>query len=63
MTLHKQYKILAHMIITKAKEMKKMHRYDYLHIVRPYCTILSYKPISEQQLLTGFKRARIEIIK
>jgi len=63
MTLHKQYKILCHMIIEKAKELKKMRLYDYRHIVKPYCTILSNKAITEQQLLTGFKRARIEIVK
>lgn len=63
MTLHKQYKILSHMIIEKAKELKKMRAYDYLHIVRPYCTILSYRPISEQQLKVGLKRAKIELVK
>lgn len=63
MTLHKKYKILSHMIIEKAKELKKMRKYDYLHIVKPYCTILSNKIISEKELLAGFKRAKIEIVK
>lgn len=63
MSLHKQYKTLAHMIIEKAKELKKMRKYDYLHIVKPYCTILSNKAITERELLFGFKRARIEIVK
>lgn len=62
-TLHKQYKILSHMIIEKAKALKKMRAYDYIHIVKPYCTILSNKIISEKQLLIGFKRAKIEIVK
>jgi hypothetical protein len=51
------------MIIEKAKELKKMRKYDYLHIVKPYCTILSNKIISEKELLAGFKRAKIEIVK
>jgi hypothetical protein len=51
------------MVIKKAKELKKMRAYDYKHIVKPYCTMLSYKPISEAELLIGFKRAKIEIVK
>ena len=63
MTLHKQYKNLAHLIIEKAKRMGKMKRYDYKHYVKPFATMLRMKTITEKQLLSGLRRANIMIVK
>ena len=63
MTLHKHYKTLAHLIIEKAKQMGKMKKYDYEHIVRPFATILRTERLTEKELLSGLHRARIEIVK
>lgn len=63
MSIHKRYKTLAHMIIEKAKQDKVMKKFDYEHIVKPFATILRTEPISEKELLAGFKRSRIAIVK
>ena len=61
-TLHKKYKELAYLIIQKAKKLKVMKKYDYEHIVKPYLTILRINPITEKEVLEGFRNSRIKII-
>lgn len=63
MTLHKHYKVLAHAIIEKAKQMGKMKKYDYETYVKPFATILRMPQIAERELLIGFRRAKITIVK
>lgn len=63
MTVYKRYKILAHMITEKAKKMGTMKRYDYVHTVRPFATMFRNDPLSEQQLLSGLRRANVAIVK
>ena len=63
MTLHKQHKILAHLITEKAKQNGKMRKFDYEHIVKPFATILREAPISERELLVGLNRAKVLIVK
>ena len=62
-TYAKHFKILAHMIIVKAKEQKQMKRFDYQHTVVPYYTLLKEKPVAEKYLLSGFRRQGIAIVK
>ena len=61
-TLHKKYKELAYLIIQKAKKLKIIKKYDYEHIVKPYLTILRINPITEKEVLEGFRNSRIKII-
>ena len=63
LTIHKQYKTLAHLITEKAKQSGKMKKFDYEHIVKPFATMLREIPISERELLVGLHRAKVEIIK
>ena len=63
MTLQKHHKTLAHLIIERAKKIGKMKRYDYEHVVRPFTMLLRNKPITEKQLLSGLRRAKIAIVK
>lgn len=62
-SLHKKYKSLAYLITQKAKKQGKMKKWDYENIIRPYATILRIKQLTEKQLLSGLRNAKIEIIK
>lgn len=62
-TLQNKYNHLAYMILEKAKQQKKMRKYDLKNIVLPYFTILRSTPITESDFITGLQRQHIAIVR